>query len=193
MPDCAYISGYIHMAIHTEVLIETFKDLSSDLRWLSCNIFSNQYPTMSAITYGESAAVFYWKSDSLKEYWDWILNALIWLEDDGKGHRTELIVDDGVDTTLLIHEGYKEDDLFLKDGTIHEPRSTDNNEFNIVQTTIKRQLESGETDKRNKIANTCMGVSEDTSTGVNHLYTMDNTCIKHQKWERMRTEATCAK
>ena len=64
------------------------------------------------------------------------------------------------------------EDLFPKDGTVNDPSSTDNVEFNIFQTVIKRQLEGGETDKWNKIANTCMGVSEDTSTGVHHLHTM---------------------
>ena len=58
--------------------------------------------------------------------------------------------------TLLIHEVKKADDLFLKDGTILDPSSTDNVEFKIVQTVIKRQLEGGETGKRNKIVNTCM-------------------------------------
>ena len=58
--------------------------------------------------------------------------------------------------TLLIHEGNKAEDLFLKDGNIPDPRSTDNVDFKIVQTVIKRQLEGGETGNRNKIVNTCM-------------------------------------
>ena len=55
--------------------------------------------------------------------------------------------------TLLIHEGKKAQDLFLKDGTIPEPSSMDNSELNIVQTILKRQLERGETDKWKTIAN----------------------------------------
>ena len=82
--------------------------------------------------------------------------------------------------TLLIHEGKRAEDLFLKDGTIPDPRSTDNVEFKIVQTIIKRQLEGGETDKRNKIVNTCMGVYEDTSAIVHHIYTMEKTSTNHQ-------------
>ena len=62
--------------------------------------------------------------------------------------------------TLLVHWG----DLFFKDGTIPDPISTENAEFKIVQTIIKRQLEGRETDKCNKIFNMCMGVSEETST-----------------------------
>ena len=59
--------------------------------------------------------------------------------------------------------------MFFKDGTIPDPRSTDNAEFKIVQTINKRQLEGRETDKRNKVANMCMEVSQETSTGV-HPY-----------------------
>merc|ERR1712196_111645 len=46
-------------------------------------------------------------------------------------------------------------------------------EFKIVMGIIKRLLESGETDKWNKIASRCHGVSEETTTGVHRLYTME--------------------
>ena len=78
-------------------------------------------------------------------------------------------------------KGKKADEFFLKDGTIPDPSSTDNVEFKIVQTIIKRQLEGGETDKRNKCFNTCVGFSEETFTGVHHLYTMEKTGTNHQK------------
>ena len=118
---------------------------------------------------------------------------MIYPEDNDKGHRYDLIVYDGSDMTLLIHEGKKAEDLLIKDGTITDPISTENVELKIVQTIIKRQLEGGETDKWNKIVNTCMGVSEDTSTGVHHLYTMEKTGTKYQKRERTRTRAMRAK
>ena len=73
---------------------------------------------------------------------------------------------------LLVHEGKKVDDLLLKDGTILETSFTDNVEFKIPQAIIKRQLEGGEMYKWNKIVNSFMEVSEDTSTGVHHLYNM---------------------
>ena len=107
MPGCARISGSLHITIQTEVLIETLKALSSDLRWRSCNIFSTQDHTVAVIKHDEPAAVFPWKSESLEEYWDWILNALIYPEDDGKGHIPDLIVDDGSDVTLIINKGNK--------------------------------------------------------------------------------------
>ena len=106
--------------------------------------------------------MFLWKGEIPEEYWDYILNALIYLDYDGKGHSPDLIFDDGWDTTLIIHEGKKAEDLFLKDGTIIEPSSTDNVNFEIFQTIIKRQLEGGDTDKRKKIVNTCIGFCEGT-------------------------------
>ena len=77
MPCCACIAGYLHMTIHTSVLIETLKALISDLCWCSCNIFSTQYHTVAVITHDNYAAVFPWTGESLKEYWYCILNALI--------------------------------------------------------------------------------------------------------------------
>ena len=109
------------------------------------------------------------------------MNALICPEDDSKGHISDLLVDDGGDMTLQIHEGNKAQDLLLKDITTPDPISTDNAEFKVVQTVIKRQLEGGETDKWKKIDNKYTGFSEGTSTGVQHLFNMENTCTNHQK------------
>ena len=162
MPGCACISGSLRMTIQTEALIGTLKALRSDLCWCSCNFIAIQEHTVAVITHDESAAVFYWKGKSIKEYWDSILNALIQPEDDVKGHIPDLFVDDGSDMTLLTLEGKKAEDLLLKDGTIPDPRSTDNSEFKISQTFIKSQLEGGETDKWYKIFNTCLGVSKET-------------------------------
>ena len=169
----ARISGSLHMTIQTAVLIETLQKLGGNIRWCSCNIFSTQDHAAAAIARDESAAVFAWKGESLEEYWECTLNAVTWPEDDGKGHGPDLIVDDGGDMTLLIHEGKKAEDLFLKDGTLPDPASTDNAEFKIVLSIIRRLLEAGETDKWNKIATRCMGISEETTTGVHRLYTME--------------------
>jgi len=169
------VSGSLHMTIQTAVLIETLKELGADVRWCSCNIFSTQDHAAAAIARDESAAVFAWKGESLEEYWECTLNAVTWQEDDGKGHGMDIIVDDGGDMTLLIHEGKKAEDLFLADGTLPDPTSTDNAEFKIVLTIIKRILLTGETDKWNKMASRCMGVSEETTTGVHRLYLMEKS------------------
>merc|ERR1719326_1857696 len=146
----ARIAGSLHMTIQTAVLIETLKALGGDIRWCSCNIFSTQDHAAAAIARDGSAAVFAWKGETLEEYWECTLNAVTWPEDDGKGQGMDIIVDDGGDMTLLIHEGKKAEDAFLKDGTLPDPSSTDNAEFKIVLTIIKRLLESGVTDKWNK-------------------------------------------
>ena len=57
---------------------------------------------MSVITHDESAAVLPFTADSIDEYWEWILNDLIYPENDGNGQKPYLIVDDGGDMTLLI-------------------------------------------------------------------------------------------
>ena len=93
----------------------------------------------------------------------------------------------GQDDTPLHFWGYtlngnKTDDLFLKGGTFHDPISMDNVDFKIFQTIIKRQLKGGDTDKWNKIVNTCMGFYEETFMGVRHLYTTEKTITKHQNW-----------
>ena len=89
------------------------------------------------------------------------------------------------DTSLHLRgdylKGKKTEGLLLKDDNIPDPSSTENVEFKIFQTIIKRQLEGEEMDKWNKIVNTCMGFSEDNFTGVNHLYTMDKKSTYHQK------------
>jgi adenosylhomocysteinase len=169
----ARISGSLHMTIQTAVLIETLKKLGADVRWCSCNIFSTQDHAAAAIARDESAAVFAWKGESLEEYWECTLNAVTWQEDDGKGHGMDIIVDDGGDMTLLIHEGKKAEDAFAADGTLPDPSSTNNAEFKIVLSLIRRLLEAGETDKWNKIAARCKGVSEETTTGVHRLYQME--------------------
>ena len=58
---------------------------------------------------------------------------------------------------LLIHKGKKAEDIIIKDGTIPDPISMDNDEFKVVQTTIKHRLEGGETDKWENIPR---GISE---------------------------------
>ena len=95
--------------------------------------------------------------------------------------------------TLLIHKGKKADELFLNDGTIPDPISTENAQFKIVKTIIKRQLEGGDMDEWNFFSNRCMGFSEETSTGDHILYTMEKKGTNHQKLEMMRMEVMGAK
>lgn len=160
----AKIMGSLHMTIQTAVLIETLKELGADLRWCSCNIFSTQDQAAAAVVAKGAAAVFAWKGENLEEYWWCTDRALTW--PDGSG--PDIIVDDGGDATLLIHEGFKAEKAYKKDKSMPDPDSTDNAEFKLVLKTIRDGLEKNPsrwTDMVDKL----VGVSEETTTGVHRL------------------------
>ena len=166
----ARISGSLHMTIQTAVLIETLKALGAQVRWCSCNIFSTQDHAAAAIARDGSAAVFAWKGETLEEYWECTLNAITWPVD-AKGDGCDLIVDDGGDMTLLIHEGVKAEKLYAENKTLPDPESTTNAEFKIVLALLARELPKNPT-KWTKVAERMIGVSEETTTGVYRLYVM---------------------
>src|SRR6202142_3096027 len=95
------ITGSLHMTIQTAVLIETLADLGASVRWASCNIFSTQDHAAAGIA-AAGVPVFAWKGESLEDYW-WCTNQAL-SHADGKG--PQLIVDDGGDLTVLMHEKY---------------------------------------------------------------------------------------
>ncbi len=155
------ISGSLHMTIQTAVLIETLKDLGADIRWASCNIFSTQDHAAAAIA-KSGTPVFAWKGESLEEYWDCTFKALTW--PDGKGPN--LIVDDGGDATLLIHKGYE-----LENGSTWADETAGSKEEAVIKSLLKK-IYSESSDHWHNIVNDWKGVSEETTTGVNRLYQM---------------------
>jgi adenosylhomocysteinase len=163
----AKITGSLHMTIQTAVLIETLHYLGAEVRWCSCNIFSTQDHAASAIAAKGTAAVFAWKGENLREYWECTRDALTWPKNTGPN----LLVDDGGDATLLIHEGVKWEKKHKADGSKPDPNSEDNPEFKEVLKIILEELEK-DSMKWHKIASKCCGVSEETTTGVHRLYTM---------------------
>eukprot|EP01023_Acetabularia_acetabulum_P062959 TRINITY_DN783_c0_g1_i1.p1 TRINITY_DN783_c0_g1~~TRINITY_DN783_c0_g1_i1.p1 ORF type:complete len:492 (+),score=137.04 TRINITY_DN783_c0_g1_i1:174-1649(+) len=162
----AKISGSLHMTIQTAVLIETLTALGAEVRWCSCNIFSTQDHAASAVA-RDSAACFAWKGETLEEYWWCTEQCLTWPGNDGP----ELLVDDGGDATLMIHEGAKAEAAYEKDGTLPDPESTSNPEFKIVLQIIKEGLAKDPNKWRN-MSKKLVGVSEETTTGVKRLYEM---------------------
>ncbi len=158
------ISGSLHMTVQTAVLIETLQALGAKLRWASCNIYSTQDHAAAAIAREGSAAVFAWEGETLEEYWDCTLAALVWPDGDG----ADLLVDDGGDATLLIHEGVDAEDAFAKDGTLPDPESADSREFGIVLKLIRDGLEA-DPQRWHRVASRVKGVSEETTTGVLRL------------------------
>mmetsp|Transcript_11300 Transcript_11300/g.24321 ORF Transcript_11300/g.24321 Transcript_11300/m.24321 type:complete len:490 (-) Transcript_11300:169-1638(-) len=160
----ARVMGSLHMTVQTAVLIETLQELGADLRWCSCNIFSTQDQAAAAVVAKGSSKVFAWKGETLEEYWWCTDRALTW--EDGEG--PDIIVDDGGDATLLIHEGYKAEIAYEKDGTMPDPSSTDNLEYQQVLTIIKQWLPK-DPKHWHKMVERLVGVSEETTTGVHRL------------------------
>lgn len=166
----ARISGSLHMTIQTAVLIETLAKLGAKVRWCSCNIFSTQ-DHAAAYAARDLASVFAWKGETLEEYW-WCMNrTLDWQSDGVQG--PDLIVDDGGDATLLVHEGHKAEEEYKKNGKIPDPSTTDNPEYKIVLQTIGEGLKTNP-DRWHNFVKGFVGVSEETTTGVKRLYEMAN-------------------
>jgi adenosylhomocysteinase len=103
----ARIVGCLHMTIQTAVLIETLTHLGASVRWSSCNIFSTQDHAAAAIA-AAGIPVFAWKGMSEDEYW-WAIDQTIKGPD---GWTPNMLLDDGGDLTLRMHEKYPE---LLKD------------------------------------------------------------------------------
>ncbi len=159
------VTGSLHMTIQTAMLIDTLKILGADIRWASCNIFSTQDHAAAAIAKKGSAAVFAWKGETLEQYWWCTEQALIW--PDGSG--PDLIVDDGGDATIYIHQGVAvEKNPSLLD------QSYDSEDMRLLMARLKV---SHARDPRfwTRIATKVRGVSEETTTGVHRLYQLQKS------------------
>ena len=99
----ARVTGCLHMTIQTAVLIETLRALGAEVRWSSCNIFSTQDHAAAAMA-ASGVPVFAWKGETEEEYW-WCIEQTINGPD---GWRPNLILDDGGDLTLLMHDKHPE-------------------------------------------------------------------------------------
>lgn len=100
----ARIAGCLHMTIQTAVLMETLVDLGAELRWSSCNIFSTQDHAAAAMA-AAGIPTFAWKGESEEEFW-WCIDQTIFGPDNW---RPNMILDDGGDLTLVMHEKYQEE------------------------------------------------------------------------------------
>ena len=100
----ARIIGCIHMTIQTAVLIETLLELGAEVRWSSCNIFSTQDHAAAAMA-AAGVPVFAWKGETEEEY-VWCLEQTC--KQNGELWDANMILDDGGDLTLLIHQEFPE-------------------------------------------------------------------------------------
>ena len=98
----AKILGCIHMTIQTAVLIETLLELGAEVRWSSCNIFSTQDHAAAAIA-ARGIPVYAWKGETLEEY-DWCIEQTVLK--DGQPWDANMVLDDGGDLTMLLHDKY---------------------------------------------------------------------------------------
>jgi len=162
----AKITGSLHMTVQTAVLMETLVELGASVRWASCNIFSTQDHAAAAMA-ERGIPVFAWKGENLEEYWWCTLQALSW--DDAP----DLIVDDGGDATLMVHEGFRLETLYAANGVLPEADATVE-EMRLVQKLIISGIIEDPT-KWHRAAKKIKGVSEETTTGVNRLYQMFST------------------
>src|SRR5262252_5286403 len=163
------IAGSLHMTVQTAVLIETLVALGADVRWVSCNIFSTQDHAAAAAVVGpigtpdnpQGVAVYAWKGESLEEYWWCTEQMLTW--PDGTG--PDSIVDDGGDATLLIHMGTE----YETGGAVPQPDDNDSAEYKIILDTLRRSVET-RPGHYTRMAQSIIGVTEETTTGVHRLY-----------------------
>ena len=157
----ARIAGSLHMTIQTAVLIETLVDLGADVRWASCNIFSTQDHAASAIA-ESGVPVFAYKGETLEEYWEYADKIFLFKEG-----TANLILDDGGDATMYILLGSKAES---GDADFLDKPSSEEEEALFKQ--IKKRLKSSDgwfTKQKDSI----LGVSEETTTGVNRLYQLE--------------------
>ncbi len=99
----ARIAGCLHMTIQTAVLIETLTALGATVRWSSCNIFSTQDHAAAAVA-AAGVPVFAWKGMNEEEF-NWCIEQTV--RGPG-GWAPNMILDDGGDLTLLMHNSYPE-------------------------------------------------------------------------------------
>lgn len=154
------VTGSLHMTIQTAMLIDTLKILGADIRWASCNIFSTQDHAAAAIAKKGSAAVFAWKGETLEQYWWCTEQALIW--PDGSG--PDLIVDDGGDATIYIHQGVA---VEKNPGLLDQLYDSD--DMRLLMARLKVSY-ARDPQFWTRIAGKVRGVSEETTTGVHRLY-----------------------
>ncbi|WP_084396728.1 adenosylhomocysteinase [Henriciella aquimarina] len=154
----ARIAGSLHMTIQTAVLIQTLEALGAEVRWASCNIYSTQDHAAAAIA-DNGTPVFAHKGETLDEYWQFCDKIFEWPD----GKMINLILDDGGDATMYILLGEKAE----KDPSLLENPGAEE-EVALFKQIKKRIAETPGWFA--KVKKEILGVSEETTTGVNRLY-----------------------
>jgi adenosylhomocysteinase len=170
----AKIAGSLHMTVQTAVLIETLVALGAEVRWASCNIYSTQDEAAAAVVVGpkgtvedpQGVPVFAWKGETLPEYWECTEQILTW----PNGEGPNMILDDGGDATMLVHNGK----AWEAAGQVPPTDEKDSEEVGVFKELVRKTL-AADPQKWTKIAAGIKGVTEETTTGVHRLYELAQT------------------
>ncbi|TSE34374.1 adenosylhomocysteinase [Tepidimonas charontis] len=160
----ARIAGSLHMTIQTAVLIETLQALGAQVRWASCNIFSTQDHAAAAIAVA-GTPVFAYKGETLQDYWAFTHRIFEFGPAGSADEGPNMILDDGGDATLLLHLGKRAE---------HDPSVLDrpgSEEERVLFAAIRERLAQDPKWYSRKAAQV-IGVTEETTTGVNRLKQM---------------------
>lgn len=166
----ARITGSLHMTIQTAVLIETLLDLGAQVRWASCNIFSTQDQAAAAVAVGREGTpenpkgvpVFAWKGETLEEYWWCTEKALHW----PNGEMPNMILDDGGDATMMVLYGAEWQAQGIPDYMRDDPE-----DWVEMIKCLQQSIDSNTIDWV-AVCNSIKGVTEETTTGVHRLYSL---------------------
>ena len=170
----ARIAGSLHMTVQTAVLIETLTALGAEVRWASCNIYSTQDEAAAAAVVGphgtpenpQGVPVFAWKGETLPDYWWCTDQILTW----PGGEGANMILDDGGDATMLVHQGREWETARLVPSITDE----DSEEFGVFKEVVRATMLTDPT-KWTTVSESIMGVTEETTTGVHRLYQLAET------------------
>jgi adenosylhomocysteinase len=167
----ARIAGSLHMTVQTAVLIETLVALGASVRWASCNVFSTQDDAAAAVALGTGTVdapagvpVFAVKGETLEDYWDYTDRILTW---EGFGGPT-LIVDDGSDATMLVHQGVAAEAAGVVPAPLDPLDEGYHRETEAMRSVLRRSVER-DPQRFTRMARGIVGVSEETTTGVGRL------------------------
>jgi adenosylhomocysteinase len=174
----ARITGSLHMTVQTAVLIETLVALGAQVRWASCNIFSTQDHAAAAVAVGPDGTpddpkgipVFAWKGETLSEYWWCADQALTWpVKGAGEaGGGPNMLLDDGGDATLLVHQGTE----YEQAGAVPVATDEDPEELAVILDLLRASIAT-DPGRFTRMGAGVIGVTEETTTGVHRLYEME--------------------
>ncbi|KAL8140846.1 LOW QUALITY PROTEIN: hypothetical protein V2J09_006867 [Rumex salicifolius] len=158
------ITGCLHVTTQIAVLIETLTTLGATVRWCSSDPFSTEEHVAATIA-RDSSSVFAWKGQSLQEYWWCVEQALDWGHEGGP----HLLIDDGGDSAVFIHEGVRAEEEYKRCGKFYEQNNIINNKRTRVMFQFIKERIKVDPRRFRKIREYLVGISEDASSDALRL------------------------